>query len=61
MKIKRRNAKWEFSIHVDPDKGPNRITFEPHEAERYFRKVIKRNQTLEDPIIKVKHLPIYLS
>lgn len=60
MKLKRRNSKWEFSIHADPEKGPNRVTFDPAEAERYFKKILKRSLKLEDPIVKVVHLPTKL-
>jgi hypothetical protein len=57
MSLKRKNAKWEFSIHVNPDKGPNRVCFDPSEAQRFFRKVTRNNKLKLDPLAKVKHLP----
>jgi hypothetical protein len=60
MSLKRKNAKWEFSIHVNPDKGPNRICFDPAEAQRFFKKVIKRAQFPIEPLVRVKHLPTSL-
>ncbi len=57
MSLKRSTAKWEFSIHLDYNKGPNRITFDPASAERFFKKVLKNNAKLDTIVVKVKHLP----
>lgn len=57
MKLKLNNAKWKFSIHANPDKGPNRITFDPSEAERFFKKLLKRSKMDEEPMVRVIHLP----
>jgi hypothetical protein len=56
MSLKRRNSNWEFSIHVNPDKGPNRVCFDPTEAQRFFRKTLKSNRLKTEPLDKVKHL-----
>jgi hypothetical protein len=56
-KIKRKNAKWKFSVHDDPDKGPNRITFDPTDALRFYRKRVKGCKAYDGPIIRVQHLP----
>jgi hypothetical protein len=56
MSLKRKNANWEFSIHLDYRKGPNRITFDPTSAERFFKKVLKRNPEVDSITVKVKHL-----
>jgi hypothetical protein len=56
MTLKRSSAKWEFSIHLDYNKGPNRITFDPSSAERFFKKVLKSNPSLDTMTVKVKHL-----
>jgi len=56
MSLRRNNAKWEFSIHLDYNKGPNRITFDPTSAERFFKKVLKRNPMVDTITTRVKHL-----
>jgi hypothetical protein len=56
MTLKRKDAKWEFSLHLDYNKGPNRITFTPHTAEKFFKKLQKRAIDTMTLSAKVKHL-----
>jgi len=56
MRLKRKNAKWEFSIHLDADKGPNRITYDPSEAERFFKRLCKRNPEADDAVVRALHI-----
>jgi hypothetical protein len=57
MSLKRKNSKWEFSIHVDSKKGPNRVSFDPEKAQTFFKKLVKTVSFPCEPIVKVKHLP----
>jgi hypothetical protein len=60
MKLKRKDANWQFGIHLNYDKGPNRITFSPDEALRYFKKILRRNPEVDTVAVKVMHLPSQL-
>jgi len=61
MRLKRSNAKWEFSIHLDAERGPNRVTFDPNEAKRFFTKLRRKHKTLDCLVVKVVHLDSKLS
>jgi len=56
MSLKRNNANFEFTIHLDRDKGPNRTTYEPNKAIQFFKKLHKNNPKCETLAAKVKHL-----
>jgi hypothetical protein len=52
-KLERKNANFEFAIHQNLDKGPNRICFEPEKALSFFRRIKAKEKYAG---IKVKHL-----
>lgn len=56
MTLKRNRANFEFTIHLDINKGPNRTTYEPNKASQFFKKMVKRNQGVTTMGVKVKHL-----
>jgi hypothetical protein len=52
-KLKRQNANFEFSLHQNLDKGPNRITFDPDVALKFFKKLKAKE---DEAGAKVKHI-----
>jgi hypothetical protein len=52
-KLDRKSANFEFALHADTEKGPNRVTFEPERAVKFFKKLKARDKY---SAAKVKHL-----
>jgi hypothetical protein len=55
-KLRRNNAKFEFRIHQNINRGPNRITYNPDQAIKFFSKLSKKQINSDTLGVKVKHL-----
>ena len=47
--------KFEFAIHADETKGPNRVTTDSVRAVRFFEKTKQRG--VIDAVCRVRHMP----
>jgi hypothetical protein len=55
-RLRRNKAKFEFKIHSNINKGPNRTTFDPDKAVQFFQKLAKKDYTSNTLGVRVKHL-----
>lgn len=55
-KLNRNTAKFEFSIHQNINKGPNRVTFDPNRAIKFFSGLNKKHPNCDTLGARVKHL-----
>jgi hypothetical protein len=51
--LKKRNSIWTFAVHTNPDGGPNRVSYTPNEARRFF--INKLKQGWSGAIVTAKH------